>query len=304
MSLRIVFMGTPDFAVPTLDVLIQNGYNVVGVITATDKMGGRGGKKLIQSAVKKYAVEKGLKVLQPPKFRNPEFLAELRSLKADLQIVVAFRMLPEVVWNMPPIGTINLHGSLLPAYRGAAPIHWAVINGASITGVTSFFLKQAIDTGDILLANTMQIGPEETTGEIHDKMMILGAETILKSVQLIESQNYSLIPQDPSKVSKAPKLFKENCEIDFDKPSNYIHNFIRGLNPYPLAWTKMDGQEVKILKARIKYDLHSHENGSIHTDYKHFFRFAIDAGYLEVLELKPAGKRAMKIKDFLNGYKK
>lgn len=303
MSLKIVFMGTPDFAVPTLDALIRKGYNVVGVVTATDKLGGRGGKKLIESAIKRYAVGKGLRVLQPKNLKHPDFVTELASLKANLQIVVAFRMLPEVVWNMPPIGTINLHGSLLPAYRGAAPIHWAVMNGAAKTGVTSFFLKHEIDTGDILLAESMDIGEDETTGEVHDRMMILGAETVVKSVQLIESQNYTLKPQDNSKVSKAPKLFKENCKIDFHKPAIDLKNFIRGLNPYPLAWTTLDGQDLKILKAEIKYDIHSHELGTVHTDYKKFFRFAISAGYLEVLALKPAGKRAMSVKDFLNGYK-
>jgi methionyl-tRNA formyltransferase len=304
MSLRIVFMGTPDFAVPSLDALFQNGYPIVGVVTATDKMGGRGCKQLIQSAVKRYAVEKGMRVLQPTNLKHPDFLEELRSLGADLQVVVAFRMLPEEVWNMPPLGTINLHGSLLPAYRGAAPIHWAVMNGEKRTGVTSFFLKHEIDTGDILLSAPLDIGPNECTGEVHDRMMYLGAETVLKSVQLIESGRYTLLPQDNSKVSKAPKLFRETCEINFDRTTAEVHNFIRGLSPFPLAWTLLDGEDLKIIKAEPELSQHSLPPGKLVTDYKNHFKYATKDGYIRILELKPAGKRAMTVKDFLNGYKK
>ena len=213
--MRIIFMGSPDFAVPSLDILIENGYEVVGVITATDKKGGRGNKKVIESAVKKYALEKGLRLLQPKNLKNVDFVEELRTLKADLQVVVAFRMLPEVVWNMPTIGTFNLHGSLLPKYRGAAPIHWAVINGETETGVTSFFIKHEIDTGDMLLQSKLPIGPSETTGDVHDRMMQLGAEVVLKSVQTIEKGDYQLREQDHNLASKAPKIFRETCEINF-----------------------------------------------------------------------------------------
>lgn len=297
-------MGTPEFAVPCLDVLVQKGYNIVGVVTSTDKMGGRGGKQLMQSAVKKYALEKELRVLQPKNLKHPDFTEELRSLRADLQIVVAFRMLPEVVWNMPPIGTINLHGSLLPAYRGAAPIHWAVINGETQTGVTTFFLKHEIDTGDVLLSDTLDISPDESTGEVHDRMMQLGAEVIYKSVKKIEQGDYILTPQDGSKVSKAPKLFRENCEIDFNNTSGTLHNFIRGLSPFPLAWTTLDEQDLKILKAEAEVTTHDLEPGTLVTDYKNYFKFATTDGFISILVLKPAGKRAMPVKDFLNGYKK
>lgn len=296
-------MGTPDFAVPSLDALYQNGYNIVGVITATDKKGGRGGKKLIQSAVKKYAVEKGLKVLQPKNLKAPEFVEELKSLEADLQIVVAFRMLPVVVWDMPPIGTINLHGSLLPAYRGAAPIHWAVINGEKETGVTTFFLKHEIDTGDMLMQEKLDIGADETTGDVHDKMMELGAKTILESVKKIESGDYQLQPQDNSKVSKAPKIHNETCEINFDQPTEMVYNFIRGMSPYPAAWTTLDGLNCKIYKTTKGVDAPLQEPGSMSTDGKKFLRFFTLDGFIEIQELKLQGKRKMSIKDFLNGYK-
>ena len=296
-------MGTPDFAVPSLDALYQNGYNIVGVITATDKKGGRGGKKLIQSAVKKYAVEKGLKILQPKNLKAPEFIEELRSLEADLQIVVAFRMLPVVVWDMPKLGTINLHGSLLPAYRGAAPIHWAVINGEKETGVTTFFLKHEIDTGDMLMQEKFPIGPDDTTGIVHDTMMQLGAEVIVKSVKKIESGNYKLQPQDNSKVSKAPKIKSETCEINFDQTTEKVFNFIRGMSPFPAAWTTLDNLNCKIYKATKGVDAPLQEPGSMSTDGKKYLRFFTLDGFIEVQELKLQGKRKMSIKDFLNGYK-
>jgi methionyl-tRNA formyltransferase len=301
--MRIVFMGTPDFAVASLDILVKNGYNVVGVVTATDKLGGRGGKELIQSAVKKYADEKGIKTLQPEKFRNEDFLNELKSLNADLQIVVAFRMLPEMVWNMPKLGTINLHGSLLPAYRGAAPIHWAVINGERETGVTTFFLQQEIDTGDILITAKMPIGDDETTGSVHDRMMILGAETVLESVKKIESGDYKLLPQDDSKVSKAPKLFLENCEIDFAQPSQKVFDFIRGLSPFPTAWTKLDGLIFKIYQATFTVEKHDFEVGKFIFDSKNELKIATKDGFIHVLDLQLQGKKRMIVKDFLNGYK-
>ncbi len=296
-------MGTPDFAVPSLDALYQNGYNIVGVITATDKKGGRGGKRLIESAVKKYAVEKGLKVLQPKNLKAPEFVEELKSLEADLQIVVAFRMLPVVVWDMPPLGTINLHGSLLPAYRGAAPIHWAVINGEKETGVTTFFLKHEIDTGDMLMQEKLPIEADDTTGEVHDKMMQLGAKVVLKSVKKIESKDYKLQPQDNSKVSKAPKIHLETCEINFDQSTEKVYNFIRGMSPYPAAWTTLDDLNCKIYKATKGFDAALQEPGSMSTDGKKFLRFFTLDGFIEIQELKLQGKRKMSIKDFLNGYK-
>lgn len=296
-------MGTPDFAVPSLDALFQNGYDIVGVITATDKKGGRGGKQLIQSAVKKYAIEKGLKVLQPKNLKAPEFVEELKSLEADLQIVVAFRMLPVVVWDMPHLGTMNLHGSLLPAYRGAAPIHWAVINGEKETGVTTFFLKHEIDTGDMLMQEKFPIAPDDTTGNVHDKMMQLGAEVIVKSVKKIESGDYKLQPQDNSKVSKAPKIKSETCEINFDQSSEKVYNFIRGMSPFPAAWTTLDNLNCKIYKAKIGWDATLQEPGTMSTDGKKYLRFFTLDGFIEVEELKLQGKRKMSIKDFLNGYK-
>ena len=300
--MKIVFMGTPDFAVPALDALYQNGYDIVGVITATDKKGGRGGKKVIESAVKKYAVEKGLKILQPKNLKAPEFVEELRSLQADLQVVVAFRMLPVVVWDMPPIGTINLHGSLLPAYRGAAPIHWAVINGEKETGVTTFFLQHEIDTGDILMQEKMPIGAEATTGEVHDHMMEMGAKVVLESVRKIESGNYQLQPQDNSKVSKAPKIHSETCEINFDQSNEKVFNFIRGMSPYPAAWTMLEGKKLKIYKASKGVDAPLQEPATFATDGRKFLRFFTLDGFVEVEELQLQGKKKMSIKDFLNGY--
>jgi len=301
--MKIIFMGTPDFAVPSLDTLYQNGYNIVGVITSTDKKGGRGGKKLIQSAVKKYAVEKGLNVLQPKNLKAPEFVEELKSLQADLQVVVAFRMLPVVVWDMPPIGTINLHGSLLPAYRGAAPIHWAVINGEKETGVTTFFLKHEIDTGDILMQEKLPIASDDTTGNVHDKMMELGARVVLQSVKKIETGDYKLQPQDNSKVSKAPKIHSETCQINFDQTTDKVYDFIRGMSPFPAAWTTLNDLNCKIYKATKGYDAPIQEPGTMSTDGKKYLRFFTLDGFVEVQELKLQGKRKMSIKDFLNGYK-
>ena len=301
--MNIVFMGTPDFAVASLDILVQNNYNVVGVVTASDKLGGRGGKDLIQSAVKKYAVENNIRVLQPEKLRNEDFLAELKSLNADLQVVVAFRMLPEMVWNMPRLGTINLHGSLLPAYRGAAPINWAVINGEIETGVTTFFLQQEIDTGDILMVEKMTIDEKENVGSVHDRMMKIGAETVLASVKKIESGDYKLTPQDNSKASKAPKLFLENCEINFDQPSKKAFDFIRGLSPFPTAWTKLNGLILKINAADYSLEKHDFASGSFHSDNKNYLKIATNDGFIQLLELQLQGKKRMNVKDFLNGYK-
>jgi methionyl-tRNA formyltransferase len=303
MSLKIVFMGTPDFAVPSLQILHEAGYDIVGVITATDKYGGRGGKRLIESPVKKYAVEHQLKILQPKNLKAPDFVEELRSLNADIQVVVAFRMLPVVVWDMPHLGTMNLHGSLLPKYRGAAPIHWAVINGETKTGVTSFFLKHEIDTGDMLLQEKLSIGENETTGEVHDRMMHLGAEVVLKSIRAVESGDYTLQEQDNSLVTKAPKIYTEDCEINFNQPTETVHNFIRGLSPYPAAWTTLDGQKLKIYRTTIDPDSKDKvDPGQFTSDNKNYIKVATADGFIEIHELQMAGRRRMKVKDFLNGY--
>ena len=233
--MKIIFMGTPEFAVPSLDILVQNGYEIAAVVTAPDSMGGRGGKQLIESAVKKYAVEKQIPVLQPEKLKSPAFIDTLKNIKADIQIVVAFRMLPEMVWNMPPLGTFNLHGSLLPKYRGAAPINHAIINGEKETGVTSFKLKHEIDTGDILMQKTIPISDDENAGSLHDKMKMIGAEVVLETVKMIENGDYTFIRQKDELASHAPKIFHETCRIDFNNPIQKIHNFIRGLSPYPGA---------------------------------------------------------------------
>lgn len=296
-------MGTPDFAVPSLDILVQNGLNVVAVITSTDKYGGRGGKKLIESAIKKYAVSKEIPVLQPKNLKNPEFLEELASYKADLQLVVAFRMLPVVVWDMPKLGTYNLHGSLLPRYRGAAPINWAVINGDKYTGVTTFKLKHAIDTGDLMYQEKVQITEDDNAGSVHDKMMIVGANLVLKTVKSIISADYQTFPQDESQVSKAPKIFHETCEIDYNKPSDEIYNFVRGLCPYPGAWMTLDGLEMKVFDIEISFEDNIAIAGTIITDNKRYIKIAASDGYIILNDVKLQGKKRMDVKSFLNGYK-
>lgn len=302
--MRIVFMGTPDFAVASLDILVQSGYNIVGVITAPDKPAGRG-KQIQQSAVKKYAVAHNLHVLQPEKLKAPSFLEELKALNADLQIVVAFRMLPEVVWSMPPKGTFNLHGSLLPAYRGAAPINWAVMNGETQTGVTTFFLQHEIDTGSIIHQATMPIGPDESTGEVHDRMMALGAETVLQTVKEIEQGTVKATPQDMTgDYPHAPKIFREDCKIDWEQPLDKVYNHIRGLSPYPAAWTELDGKTLKIYQAKKESANHTHTNGSIDTDGKTYLKFAVTGGYILAEELQLEGKKRLAVKDFLLGWRK
>jgi len=304
-SLRIIFMGTPDFAVASLDELVKAGCNIVAVITAPDKMAGRG-MKVNESAVKKYAAEKGLSILQPEKLKDPNFLEQLRSLKADLQLVVAFRMLPEVVWNMPPLGTINLHGSLLPQYRGAAPINWAVINGETETGVTTFKLQQQIDTGNILLKDKMSIGENETAGEIHDRMKIIGAQLLLKTVKGIADGSLQEIPQPAVEVSAlkhAPKIFTETSNIDWNNPIDSIFNLIRGLSPFPAAFTYLDDKMLKIFSSHKEKVSISVEPGEYLTDKKTFLKFAGTDGFIHVDELQLEGKKRMKIGDFLRGYK-
>ena len=301
--MKIVFMGTPDFAVASLDALVDAGFDIVGVITAPDKPAGRG-QTLKESAVKQYAKEKGLNILQPAKLKDEAFLSQLRSLKADLQIVVAFRMLPEVVWNMPPMGTINLHGSLLPQYRGAAPINWAIINGETQTGVTTFFLKHEIDTGDILFAEPVNIAPDETAGNIHDKLMEVGAELLVKTVQAIESGDYQETPQDEvmrTELRHAPKLFKDNCLINWSRPAKEVYNLIRGLSPYPTAFTHINQKTLKIFKAEIDGNASNAQPGEYQTDGKTYLKFACEDAFISVTDIQMEGKKRMKIDEFLRG---
>ncbi|MCB9305581.1 MAG: methionyl-tRNA formyltransferase [Lewinellaceae bacterium] len=295
-------MGTPEFAVPPLAILLDNGYDVPAVITSPDKPGGRLG--IQQSAVKKYALERGLQVLQPEKLKNPQFLETLRALHADLQVVVAFRMLPEAVWDMPPLGTMNLHGSLLPKYRGAAPINWAIIRGEKETGLTTFLLKHEIDTGDLLFQERLPIGENETAGELHDRMMVAGAQLVLKSVRAIESGDAKPMPQQDSEVTHAPKIFAHTCRIDFAQPTQQVHDFVRGLSPYPGAWTEWQGKTLKIL--RTEKDIGERPTtppGHFSSNGKDLLRISTADGFIRVLELQLEGKKRMTVRDFLNGYR-
>ena len=301
-------MGTPEFAVPSLAILVKNNFNVVGVVTAPDKPAGRG-LQLKESAVKKYAVENTLPVFQPEKLKAPEFINQLQQLKADLQIVVAFRMLPEVIWKMPRIGTFNLHASLLPNYRGAAPINWAIINGETVTGATTFFLEQEIDTGKIILQQKINITENETAGELHDELMLVGAELVLKTVTLIDTGNYSLTPQTfSSEIKTAPKLFTESCRIDWNNSVQQIHNLIRGLSPFPGAFTLLNGKVVKLFRSE-KLAVDSLQlavdspPGKIITDGKTFLRVQCNDGWMEILELQMEGKKKMKTDEFLRGFR-
>ncbi len=299
--MRIIFMGTPEFAVPSLDILFRHGYDIVGVITAPDKPGGRLG--IIQSAVKQYALAQGLHVLQPEKLKNPAFLEELKSLNADLQVVVAFRMLPEVVWQMPPLGTLNLHGSLLPKYRGAAPINWAIINGEAETGVTTFLLRHEIDTGDLLFQDALPIGENDTAGEVHDRMMQLGADLVLRTVQALEQGTAQPQPQPAGAATHAPKLSTETCRIDFAQSTAAVHNFVRGLSPYPGAWTLLDGKTLKILRATKDERTEKISPGEFFSDGKSELKISTLDGFLQIQELQLEGKRRMTTREFLNGYR-
>jgi methionyl-tRNA formyltransferase len=306
--LRLIFMGTPEFAVASLDALLRSGSNIIAVVTSPDKPAGRGLKRS-ESAVKKYANEKNLKTLQPEKLKNPEFIHELKSLHADLQIVVAFRMLPEIVWNMPPMGTINLHGSLLPQYRGAAPINWAIINGEKETGVTTFKLQQEIDTGNLLLSEKIPIGENETAGELHDKMKIIGANLLVKTVEGIANNTLKETPQpllirdQSSELKLAPKIFTETCKIDWTKSVEEIHNFIRGLSPFPGAFTHFDHKILKIYRAEKEERTTLIKAGQYETDKKTYLRFACSNGYLNLKEIQLEGKKKMMMEDFLRGYR-
>jgi len=324
-ELRIVFMGTPEFAVASLDKLVMAGCNIVAVITAPDKPSGRG-MDMQQSDVKKYALQKGLYILQPEKLKNPEFLSVLKELKADIQIVVAFRMLPALVWDMPPMGTINLHGSLLPQYRGAAPINWAIINGEKQTGVTTFRLLHEIDTGNILLQQSFDIDPTETAGEVHDRMKIIGADLLLKTIgelakgilteqsqepvanKLATIETVGIIKNSSSSpfeisLKHAPKIFTDTCKIDWGKRVADVYNLIRGLSPSPAAFTFLDDKKMKIFKGEKVLSKPTIVAGEFETDKKTFLNFACADGYISIKELQIEGKKKMMIEDFLRGYR-
>jgi methionyl-tRNA formyltransferase len=336
-TLRIVFMGTPEFAVASLDALVKARCNIVGVFTAADKPAGRG-MKLQQSAVKKYAAKRNLKILQPEKLKSLNFLEELKSLNADLQVVVAFRMLPEIVWNMPPMGTINLHASLLPQYRGAAPINWAIINGEKETGVTTFKLQHEVDTGNILLQEKIEIGENETAGELHDRLKELGAQLLVKTVEGLGDETLQETPQssivnpstnaqdqlaienpqtaeshsqpDSSRVTihhsqlkHAPKIYTTNCEIDWRKSVDEIHNLIRGLSPYPAAFTELADKTLKVFKSEKESAVPTSKVGRWETDRKSFLKFAAKDGYVHLKDVQLEGKKRMNIEDFLRGYR-
>jgi len=315
-DLKIVFMGTPDFAVESLRALVEGGYHMVGVVTAPDKPVGRHGSVLQPSAVKQYAVSQGLAVLQPEKLKEERFIEALRALQADLQIVVAFRMLPEIVWDMPRFGTFNLHASLLPQYRGAAPINWAIIHGEEETGVTTFFLTHGMDTGRIILQRKLPIAETDDAGVVHDALMKTGAQLVMETVdRLIETDgNMETIPQETLPVSKetlhsAPKIFMETCRIDWCQPVVKVYNFIRGLSPYPGAWTEIinptggTAVSLKIFTAEKIEEPHSSPFGIIRTDGKHYVDVTVMGGYIRILSLQLAGKKRMSVKDFLNGTK-
>ncbi|WP_162052758.1 methionyl-tRNA formyltransferase [Pontibacter pamirensis] len=302
-DLSIVFMGTPDFAVPTLQTLVEHHYNVVAVITAPDRPAGRG-QKLHQSPVKEYAVSQNIPVLQPTNLKSEAFLEELRSYQANLQIIVAFRMLPEVVWAMPELGSFNIHGSLLPQYRGAAPINWAIINGEKETGVTSFFLKHEIDTGDLIFQKRVPILEEDDFGSVYEKLKYEGAKLALRTVQAIEREEVQPQPQVTSAETKhAPKIYKETCEINWNQPARQVRNFIRGLSPYPAAWTRFNDKTFKIFKTEALENAEfGLAPGQLKTDNKTFLHVQTAAGVLSVLDLQMEGKKRMPIQDLLRGY--
>jgi methionyl-tRNA formyltransferase len=302
MKPRIVFMGTPEFAVASLDALMKSGHNIVAVITAPDKPAGRG-MKMNESAVKKYAVEHALNILQPEKLKNPEFLSQLKALNADLQIVVAFRMLPEAVWNMPPMGTVNVHASLLPKYRGAAPINWAIINGEKESGVTTFKLTHEIDTGNILLQSKVAIGEEDDAGSLHDKLKDAGARLLVKTVEGLINKSITEQPQTGDASIHAPKLTTETSRINWDEEVEKIHNLIRGLSPHPGAFTILRGKVLKIYKSEFKAVKPSVPPGDFETDHKTFLRFAAADGYIYAKNVQAEGKKRMDVLEFLRGFR-
>ncbi|GAB2999400.1 methionyl-tRNA formyltransferase [Cyclobacterium sediminis] len=301
-DMKIIFMGTPEFAVAPLEALIQDNWNIVAVITAQDKLQGRG-RKPKSSAVKECAAKHGISVLQPANLKHPDFIETLKSYKADLQIVVAFRMLPEVVWSMPPLGTFNLHASLLPDYRGAAPINWAIINGETKTGVTTFFLKHEIDTGSILFQKEVSILPEDNLGDLYEKLMLEGSKLVVKTIDAISKGEITPQDQDERKaLNHAPKIYKETGKIDWNKSAVSINNLIRGLSPYPAAWCEINNKSCKIFKAEVVADSSPNaQPGTIKTDHKSYVHFQTGEGALSILELQLEGKRKMEIGDFLRG---
>ncbi len=307
-SLRIIYMGTPEFAVAPLKALVDNGYNVVAVVTMPDKPAQRG-MKLQYSAVKQYALEVGLPILQPERLKDPQFIDTLKSYNADLQIVVAFRMLPEVVWNMPPKGTFNLHASLLPQYRGAAPINWAIINGETETGVTTFFLNHNIDTGNIIMQERTPINPDDNIGTLYDRLMQIGAGVVLKTVDKIASGDVETYAQDENQELKpAPKIFKEDCLIQWDKSALQVNDFVRGLSPYPAAYTilkttKEEDLRVKVLKVSPEQTECNEAEGTVLTDNKSYIKIAVNDGYVRLEQIQPAGKKVLTTQEFLNGTK-
>lgn len=312
-DLRIVYMGTPDFAVESLRALVENEYNVVGVVTMPDKPIGRHMSELQASPVKQYAVSRNIPVLQPEKLKDEQFIQALRALKADLQIVVAFRMLPEVVWNMPPLGTFNLHASLLPQYRGAAPINWAVINGDIETGVTTFFLTHEIDTGKIILQKRTPIAETDNVGDVHDRLMTIGSGLVLETVDLILDGKVDAVPQEslyasPAELKPAPKIFKATCRIDWNQPAKRVYDFIRGLSPYPSAWTELlpaEGKplQLKLYTADYLIEPHSLPVGTLRLTGKKVLDVATTDGFIRLQTVQLAGKKQMSVVDFLNGFK-
>lgn len=304
-------MGTPDFAIPSLSILLEHGYDVAAVITAADKAAGRG-RKVRMPAVKTFALQHGLPVLQPDRLKDPAFLSELEALRADLFIVVAFRMLPEAVWQMPPLGTFNLHASLLPQYRGAAPINRVIMNGENETGVTTFFLQHEIDTGQILLQDRVAIGENETAGELHDRLMDKGAQLVLQTVQAVEEGQAQGVAQDTlihaelhagRRLNQAPKLFKEDCRINWNASLDEIHNLIRGLSPYPTAFTALNGKSLKIFGSKKEESPHEIPPGRFISDDKSFLKVAVAGGFIHITELQLEGKRRMNVAEFLKGYR-
>jgi len=309
-ELRIIFMGTPEFAVPSLEILVEHKYNIVAVITAPDKPQGRG-QKLSYSPVKECAIKYNIPVLQPPNLKAPEFLEQLNSFKSNLQIVVAFRMLPEVVWSMPSLGTFNLHASLLPQYRGAAPINWAIINGEKETGATTFFLKHEIDTGSIIYQVREPIGPDDDAGEVYERLIKIGAALVLKTVRAIEQNNYPSIPQPKAdEIKHAPKIFKETCEIKWGQSSDQVKNFVRGLSPYPAAWTKVANKVFKVFKVSIvkssdqaKSSDRLEWSDDVRTDNKNYIHIKTADGWVALQEIQPEGKKRMTVPEFFRGNK-
>ena len=309
-AFRIVFMGTPEFAVESLKMLTENNYNVVAVVTNPDKPAGRG-RKIRESAVKQYAREKNLPVLQPESLSDPSFIQQLKELQPHLQVVVAFKILPPEVFNIPEYGTFNLHASLLPDYRGAAPINHAIINGEKKTGVTTFFLDDTVDTGKIINKKETEIAPDETAGSLHDKLMSLGAELVMETTDSIMQGNYEAIPQDElinngKSLKKAPKIFKEDCRINWNNTCQEIYNFIRGLSPYPVAQTRLTNSNqisLKIYRATPEKKHHNHACGTVLSDHKSYIKIAVTDGYMNLEEIQQSGKKRMHVKEFLKGFK-